>query len=1154
MNEETIQSHLNLAEAIIRPQNGVIKNMAVAFGEFFSERGEEMPLLDQWICLEAQLRVNERISDADKMAAAIVRMKEIMEPTFNVKLYSNDVSDERHQFITDILRLIAADIIPLMMSDERNPYYQIHRIFSANKHMLSYSLLKVLPAATQSFVEVTRRQENSETVQLNAGAVYYLGSAFQQFEQGDRATNIELAIASFQQSIKTITQAASPVLWARILSDLATAWKDRILGDKRENVNRAITVYKQCMGVMTREKMPEDWAITMMNLATAYQECVDEDYPDNLERSIEACKQALQEVSPEANEEIWTSIMHNLATSYKDRIYGNEADNIEQAIEIYKDCLEIRTQYSNPDKWAATMNNLALAYNRRIKGDRAENIEDAISTCNQIAVLVTKEKKPFLWMRVMCNLTTFYMERLHDDPAKNIERAIQFAKQSLEILTQENSPYIWAMTMMNLGNAYSSRKEGDPAKNIEMAIAVQEKALEVYTEEDYPINWSRLCGNLAIKYIKRIEDTKENNIKQALSYLRGILKIITKERMPVDWARTWLNIALALEQQADADNVVRREQIAIAYEKSLEVFQPDKFPNQCRISCRALSHLYIQMEKWSDVVRVSQQALKADDILYRSSLLRKSQELELSESNFLFSQAAYAYSRTSDLEQAVLTLERSRARSLSDRLGRDKADLGELKQQAPHLYDEYKQLAKVLREIEKEERNLSSQQLLQSAENRSSASRSVEQSNLVKQVKATRLKFESTVQKIRRQPGYERFLSSASFADIELATTAEQPIVYLLASPYGEVAFVVYKTKSPVGSSQTKIAAIRLNASNEQTNKTKMLVRTWFEAYGLRHKAATQWRATIDRVTRYLWDLAMAPIVDYLSQNRINKAVLIPTSYLSFLPLHAAWTEDDSRPTGRLYALDVVTFSYAPNARALNVATAIAHQLNASSLLSVSEPTPTAQAPLPGAQREVAAAVAHFPNAQQLKGSQANRDTAIAELANHTLFHFSCHGFVNLQQPLQSGLLLANDETLSLTDFFNLQLRNVRLAILSACDSGLSGIELPDEAISLPTGLLQAGVAGIVASLWSVSDLSTMILLSRFYGFWRDHHLPPNVALTRAQQWLRDAEPKEIIAHCETFIPELADKTNLEAKQLRQLLRLDFSHPYYWAAFSYTGA
>jgi CHAT domain-containing protein len=102
------------------------------------------------------------------------------------------------------------------------------------------------------------------------------------------------------------------------------------------------------------------------------------------------------------------------------------------------------------------------------------------------------------------------------------------------------------------------------------------------------------------------------------------------------------------------------------------------------------------------------------------------------------------------------------------------------------------------------------------------------------------------------------------------------------------------------------------------------------------------------------------------------------------------------------------------------------------------------------------------------------------------------------------------------------------------------GFELADEAIGLPTGLLQAGVAGVVASLWAVSDRSTMMLISRFYDLWRKEKLEPAIALVRAQQWLRDSTDGEK----EDYFPDfIAFKKSARS----------YAHPYHWAAFSYTG-
>lgn len=119
-------------------------------------------------------------------------------------------------------------------------------------------------------------------------------------------------------------------------------------------------------------------------------------------------------------------------------------------------------------------------------------------------------------------------------------------------------------------------------------------------------------------------------------------------------------------------------------------------------------------------------------------------------------------------------------------------------------------------------------------------------------------------------------------------------------------------------------------------------------------------------------------------------------------------------------------------------------------------------------------------------------------LPKHTVLHFACHASVNFQQPLNSGLAMANYESLTLRDFLDLHLPGTRLAVLSACETGLPGAELPDEVLSLPAGLLQAGLAGVAASLWSVADISTMMLMVRFYELWRKDCREPMEALREA--------------------------------------------------------
>jgi CHAT domain-containing protein len=108
-----------------------------------------------------------------------------------------------------------------------------------------------------------------------------------------------------------------------------------------------------------------------------------------------------------------------------------------------------------------------------------------------------------------------------------------------------------------------------------------------------------------------------------------------------------------------------------------------------------------------------------------------------------------------------------------------------------------------------------------------------------------------------------------------------------------------------------------------------------------------------------------------------------------------------------------------------------------------------------------------------------------------------------------------------------------RLVVLSACETAVIGTQLPDEVVGFPSAFAAAGVEAIVATMWSVPDVSTSLVMSGFYRHWR-RGLHPAQALRRAQQDVRDMairmpdNGKERIVH-------------------------PFTEPAFWGAFTYSG-
>jgi CHAT domain-containing protein len=187
------------------------------------------------------------------------------------------------------------------------------------------------------------------------------------------------------------------------------------------------------------------------------------------------------------------------------------------------------------------------------------------------------------------------------------------------------------------------------------------------------------------------------------------------------------------------------------------------------------------------------------------------------------------------------------------------------------------------------------------------------------------------------------------------------------------------------------------------------------------------------------------------------------------------------------------------------------------------------------------------------------------ELPHAQVAHFACHAETNWLDPLESGLRLGSDSWLTVRNLSEMQLGAARLAVLSACETGIIGLRLPDEAVSLPSALLKAGFAGVLASMWEVEDQSTAMLMQRFYALWRTEGMAPVQALREAQRWLRNATARDktmfsiqrVPAPLRQVIAILTTISFIGCRLVNAILRRrakgPFEHPYWWAAFYFTG-
>jgi CHAT domain-containing protein len=87
---------------------------------------------------------------------------------------------------------------------------------------------------------------------------------------------------------------------------------------------------------------------------------------------------------------------------------------------------------------------------------------------------------------------------------------------------------------------------------------------------------------------------------------------------------------------------------------------------------------------------------------------------------------------------------------------------------------------------------------------------------------------------------------------------------------------------------------------------------------------------------------------------------------------------------------------------------------------------------------------------------------------------------------------------LQTTDIYNLNL-HADLVVMSACQTALGAQVRGEGLVGLTRAFLYAGSPRVVASLWTVPDISTAELMARFYRFMLVDGLRPAAALRRAQ-------------------------------------------------------
>ena len=270
------------------------------------------------------------------------------------------------------------------------------------------------------------------------------------------------------------------------------------------------------------------------------------------------------------------------------------------------------------------------------------------------------------------------------------------------------------------------------------------------------------------------------------------------------------------------------------------------------------------------------------------------------------------------------------------------------------------------------------------------------------------------------------------------------------------------------------------------------------EAYQKRHAASM--RRMADEALSRLHEMLIAPFVERLAET--EALVIIPHRHLHAVPFHALFD-------GQNYLIDRHTVSYAPSTtilyRTLTMETAVTEQPPL--IMGIDDPI------IPQAIAEAESLAQLFPRADLYLGQAARTEHLTKPTQSPTFLHLSTHATFRADNPLFSGLKLANG-WLDVNDIYDLKM-SPPLVTLSACETGRTQLSVGDEFEGLSRGFFASGAKTMLMSMWMAEDEATAQLMTHFYkNLLNGYHA--NSALNKAQQTIKQTHPHPF--HWATFM------------------------------------
>jgi CHAT domain-containing protein/tetratricopeptide (TPR) repeat protein len=1037
--------------------------------------------------------------------------------------FTREVGDERYvRILLKTLDMLPREIVPLgMEAADKKTISAINDMHEA----LSSPISQTSP---QRRTEICRRAltlfRKDQAPALWATFQNRLSNALLRDSEGDRASKLEEAIVAAEASIAD--GESNPLLWAMGKSNLATIYVNRIQGDRERNIEVAIECARAALSILTRRSFPQFWAAAQQNLGNALLCRKVGDTNRNKREAISALAAAVEVTAMESDPKAWGDIQQNLGVAWFELSDGDLPENIEEAISAYRQALRVRTPESSPLGWIHTQMDLGNAYQARVRGERTENCELAIEAYQVAAISAHEHGFPFQWARLQYDLCHAYQQRVRGSREETLKGALDAGLAAASVLTEDSYPADFGRVQQNLGNIYieMSRYE-DQAENIECAIAAYTAALSVWSPKGSPVDWLMAMNGLSTAYYDRPSKNRVQDREKSLQLIEEALAVDVSEIAPRTHARFLANLGTAYRDRARDGRSEYSKRAVEAFSEACHLLSELRLYGELRATAVRLAEMRFENSEWAQAQDELAAVVAVSEESYTSAITTEGKEAEAAGNSVVYQMLCEASLALCRPRQALLYAEEGRSRVLRDELRTvpvpipPDTDRGAI-QQETELQQRLRSLKIAIGEAESSERRRS----------------------LVGELDSVHRDLNTTWDKLSKSAGgleyislrRERPLGWEEIIDWITAREKRSALIEYFTLRQRLVAFILRP-----GDSDPLVIDLPITPAE--------LID--LALAGVAHFASPPESAQANTAARDLGSVLITPLMTHLTG--MQAIFIAPHGILHGVPFLAL--EHDGRPL-----IEYATVTFVPSiAVAIRMQTAdtgsIADNLNQLFVAG----NPTSDLNFAGVEASAIARMFHVP---ALLEEKANKQNILDALGSSPCVHIAAHAYHDSNDPFSSGIVTHGGDVLTARDLMACSLR-LRLMVLSACETGIQRLELSENHAGLTRALLCAGVSSLVVSLWPVDDLSTMLLMHRFYSHLYEGQ-SVDAALQSAQLWLRGVNAEELVAWFTVERNRPAEKSVMDygaAAEAERLFSADppdaqiFHDPFFWSGFILVG-